>query len=82
MKREDYLKMIRESEEIKSVLSGVTDQKDKRAIKAYTEDFFMRFYDSLLGPIMSELEKDPEVLNKAFSEIEKELINNADQEKK
>lgn len=81
MKREDYLKLIKESEEMKAVLSSVNDAKDKRMVKAYTEDFFMKFYDSMFAPILSELEKDPDALNKAFSEIEKELINK-DQEKK
>jgi hypothetical protein len=50
-------------------------------IKAYTEDFLMKMYDNFLGPMMSAIEKDPDVVNKALTEIQKELIRE-DQEKK
>lgn len=81
MKREDYLKLLRENENLKEIFSKSDDQKEKRAIKAYTEDFALKFYDNLLSPIMLILEKDPEALNKALTEIENELISK-DQEKK
>jgi hypothetical protein len=81
MTREEYLKLIRENDDIKDVISKATDPKEKRVIKAYTEDFLMKMYDNFLGPMMSAIEKDPDVVNKALTEIQKELIRE-DQEKK
>lgn len=74
MTREEYLKMLRENEELKSIFSKAPSGNEKRAIKAYTEDFAMKFYENIFDPIMKALEKDPEALNKALSELENELI--------
>ena len=43
-------------------------------IKAYAEDFLLKFYDSVLDPLSKAIEKDPDALNKALTKIEEDLI--------
>jgi hypothetical protein len=80
MKKEEFLKLFRENEAIKSVLQTPKDERERKAIKAHSEDMFLRLYEDLIKPITEQLEKDPEGMSKAWSEIEKELIkdNNTD----
>ena len=75
MKKEEFLKLFRENEAIISVLETAKDERERKAIRAHSEDMFMRLYDDLIKPIAEQLEKDPEGVSKAWSEIEKELIN-------
>lgn len=77
MKREEYLKMFRDNESIKTILDAAEDEKERKAIRAHAEDMFMRAYDELLKPIFDQIQKDPEGMSKAWSEVEKELIKNA-----
>lgn len=75
LKKDEYLKLLRDNESFKSALSRTTDEKERRAIKAYTEDFFMNFYNNVFSPLARILEEDPEAINKAVLEIKNELIN-------
>jgi hypothetical protein len=75
MKKEDYLKLLRQDETYKKCLSSVKDENERRLISAYTEDFMMKFYSNIIDPLSNVLEKDPEALKKACMEIENKLIN-------
>lgn len=75
MKKEEYLKLLRENDVFKSVLSQSKDDKERRFIRAYAEDFMMTFYNDIFHHVQNALEKDPEALKKAYLEIEKDLIN-------
>lgn len=75
MKKEEYLKLLRDNDVFKSVLSQSKDDKERRFIKAYAEEFMATFYNDVFHHIQKELEKDPEALKKAYLEIEKDLIN-------
>lgn len=75
MKKDDYLKALRQNDVFKSVLSRATSETEKRAIKAYTEDFIVNFYNALVEPLSKAIEKDPELLKKVYEEIENGLIN-------
>jgi hypothetical protein len=74
MTREEYLKMFRDNEDMKNLLSKAPDATEKRMIKAYAEDFLLKFYDSVLDPLSKAIEKDPDALNKALTKIEEDLI--------
>jgi hypothetical protein len=75
MKREDYLKALRHDETFKKVLSQATSEQGRRAIKAYTEDFIINFFNIVVDPLGKAMEKDPELIKKVYSEIENGLIN-------
>lgn len=75
MKKEEYLKLLRQDETYKQCLTNVKDENERRLISAYTEDFMMKFYENIISPLNSVLEKDPEALKKACMEIENKLIN-------
>jgi hypothetical protein len=75
MKKEDYLKMLNENEIYKEVLSKTTNSTERRIISAYAEDFIVKFFKDFVGPAQKAIEKDPDVLNKVYSEIEKDLLN-------
>lgn len=77
MKRENYLKMFRENESIRETLDAAKDEKERKAIRAHAEDMFMRMYDDLFQPLFAHLEKDPEAMMKAWSNLQSELIKNA-----
>lgn len=81
MKKEDYLKLFRDNDAIKGVLETVKDDRERKAIRAHSEDMFLRLYDDLIKPLVEQLEKDPEGLSKAWSEIEKELIKDSKPDK-
>lgn len=72
--KKEYLKRLREDPVYQSTLSKASTDSEKRMIKAYTEDFYMKFYDGVFGPLRELLEKDPDALNKAVSEIRESLI--------
>lgn len=75
MKKEDYLKALRNDDVFKKVLSQATSEQEKRAIKAYTEDFIVNFFDNVVKPLNEAMQKDPELLKKVYDEIENGLIN-------
>lgn len=75
MKKEDYLKALRGDEVFKKVLSQATSEQERRAIKAYTEDFVINFFNNIVKPINEAMEKDPDLLKKVYDEIENGLIN-------
>lgn len=76
MKREDYIKMLNDNEIYKSVLKQAADPSEKRMISAYAEDFINKFFNNVFEPVSKILENDPDALNKAITEIEKDLISN------
>lgn len=75
MKKEDYLKALRADDVFKQVLSQATSEQERRAIKAYTEDFVINFFNSIVKPVSEAMQKDPELLKKVYAEIENGLIN-------
>lgn len=77
MKREDYLKMFRDNPTLKETLEAAKDDRERKAIRAHAEDMFMKIYDDLFQPLFAHLEKDPEAMSKAWSDLQSELIKNA-----
>jgi len=80
MKKEDYLKQLRENDVFKTVLSKATSDAERRAIKAYTEDFMVKFFNQVYEPISHALQNDPEGIKNAYLEITSELINSGSAE--
>ena len=74
MTREEYLKTFRDNEDMKNLLSKAPNATEKRLIKAYTEDFLLKFYDNVIAPLSKSIEKEPDVLNKTLVKIEEDLI--------
>lgn len=72
--RDDHLKLLHENDIFKTVLSKAASDEERRAIKAYTEHFYMNVFNNLLSPLTTAIQNDPDALKKAFLEIEKELI--------
>lgn len=75
MKKEDYLKILNDNEIYKEVLKKASDKNERRVISAHAEDFIIRFFRDFVDPALNALEKDPDILNKSYSEIEKDLLN-------
>ena len=75
MKKEEILKMLRDDPTYKQVLTMASDDKERQLIKAYTEDFMMKFYRSIFEPLSSAQQKDPDIVNKAVQKLNDELIN-------
>lgn len=73
MKREECIKMLRDDEVFKGVLGQARDDKERRYIKAYAEDFVFKFYDGVYAPIAKLAEEDPEALRKALVTAYEEL---------
>ena len=81
MKKEDYLNMLRNNPIFQSVLSKASSDEERRAIKAYTEDFMMRFYKNVFEPADKLKQQDPDALKNAYTEIENDLIKNKENNK-
>ena len=75
MKKEDYIKLLNDDPIYQDLLKKAPDSKEKRIITAYAEDFINKFFRDVVEPAKKILENDPEALNKAFLEVQKDLIN-------
>lgn len=74
MKKEEYLNLLRNNPIFQMVLEKASSDEERRAIKAYTEDFMMKFYKNIFEPAEKIKKNDPEALKNAYTEIEKDLI--------
>jgi len=74
MTREEYLKMFRDNNDVKKLLSKASDDAEKRMVKAYAEDFLLKIYDRVIDPLAKAIEKDPDALNKMLTKEEEDLI--------
>lgn len=74
MKRDDYLKLLRDNDVYKAVLSQAKDPTEQRFIAAHTENFVMTVYKELFEPVNKLTEKDPDALMKAVHELRQNLI--------
>ena len=72
--RDDYLRLLRDDETYQKILSRATTDAERRAISAYTEDFLMRIYASIIEPALKSLPQDPEARMKVFQEATDVLI--------
>lgn len=77
MKKEEYIKLLNDDPAYKICLSKATSASEKRIISAYAEDFINKFFREVVEPTKKILEKDPEALNKAYLEVQNDLINNS-----
>ena len=73
MKKEEYLGILREDPFFKAVLDKAPNADERRRIKAYTEDFMMKFYDVVNG-LEAIKAASPETLQKAEAELREELL--------
>jgi hypothetical protein len=80
MKKEDYLNMLRNNTFFQMVLSRATNDEEKRAIKAYTEDFMMKFYKNVFEPIDTMKQDDPDTLKKTYVDAENEIVSKDNKE--
>ena len=77
MKRDEFIKKIREDGNVKKAIGSVNDAAERRRIKAHTEAFMISFYDNVLGPLHDALQKDPEAVRNALLEIRDSLVMNS-----
>lgn len=80
MKKEDYLNLLRNNPIFQSALSKASSDEERRAIKAYTEDFLMKFLKEVFEPGEKLKKNDPDAIQKAYKEIEKEIVKKSDNE--
>jgi hypothetical protein len=80
MKREEYIKLLRDNEDFKAALQRVSSPAERQAIKAYTEDFMMKFYNGVLRPIEEIKKADPEALKNAVLEVDGGLVTSGSAE--
>lgn len=67
MNNSDFLKILQDNPDFKRIIDLVKDEKEKAAIKAITERFFLSFQDSI-SQTQDELQKDPEGFKKRLFE--------------
>ena len=72
--KEDALQQLRNNKMYRDVLSSATSDSERRAIKAYTEDFFLKFYRSLYDPLATSVMKDPEGFKNEINKLHESLI--------
>jgi len=70
----DFLKTLLDNPEFKKIIDLVKDEKEKAAIKAITERFFLSFQDSITQT-QTELQKDPEGFKKRLFEETGTIVN-------
>lgn len=73
MKKEDYIKKLRDDETYKDILGRATNSKERMFIQSFTEDFLARIA-SVIEPLREEYQKDPDGFMKKLEEIDKERI--------
>lgn len=74
MKKEDYLKLLRDNPIFQKVLSMSSSEEEKRAIKAYTEDFMMKFFKDVYEPALKSKINESDSLKNTIKEIEKDIV--------
>lgn len=75
MKKEEYLSLLRNNPMFQTVLSNASSEEEKRAIKAYTEDFMMKFYKNVFEPMEAANLSNPDVLKKVYTDVENEIVS-------
>lgn len=80
MKKEEYLNLLRNNKLYQIILSKASSDEEKRAIKAYTEDFMMKFYTNVFSPISTLKKNDPDALKKIYSDVDDEIISKHNKE--
>lgn len=72
MKKEECIKMLRDNDTFKSILRKAKDDKEKRHIKSYAENFIVQFYDSVYAPLQKLNEENPGAIKEALDELMKQ----------
>lgn len=72
--REEALNELRNNAAFKLVLSKASSDSERRAIKAYTEDFFVKFYKQLYDPMVHAAAKDPDFIKNSCIKMDEGLI--------
>jgi hypothetical protein len=75
MTKEECLKMLRENDVFKKVLSSASTDAERRAIKAYAEDFLVKFYSNVAEPFSKAVASaSPADITNAFRKAQGDLI--------
>ena len=69
MKREEYIKLLRNNESFQMILQQSKDEDECRRIKAYAEDFMGKFYDNVYQHFDKAARENPQELLKSLAEI-------------
>lgn len=80
MKKEECLKVLRDNELFKELLSKSTNEAEKNAIKVHAEVFVLKFFEDVIDPLREAIKNDPESVNKAFQELNDSLIKSGSKE--
>lgn len=80
MKKEECLKILRDNEMFKELLSKATNDLEKNAIKVQAEVFVLKLFEDVIDPLREAIQNDPESVNKAFQEMNDSLIKSGSKE--
>ena len=72
--KEELLQQLRSNKMFKEVLAAASDEGERRAIKAHTEDFLLKFYKLMYEPMTTALEKDPDRFKNEINKMHESLI--------
>lgn len=72
--KDEALQMLRNNKMYRDILASATSDSERRAIKAYTEDFLMKFYKSLYEPVTATVEKNPNAFMNEINKMHESLI--------
>lgn len=78
--KEEILKMLREDATFKKALAAAKDDTERRTIKAYTEDFVMKFYKNIFEPMHRTGLNNSETVRNMFTKMNDELIKSGSAE--
>lgn len=73
MKRDDCIKKLHEHDVFKTAVSKASTEAERRAIKAFSEEFLLSFFD-VVQELKRNYESDPAAFEKVLSEIQQQQV--------
>lgn len=73
MKREDCVKLLHDHEVFKTAVSKASNDSERRAIQAFSEEFLLSFFDAITE-MKRNYEADPEGFQKVLSEMQSQQV--------
>lgn len=73
-RKQEVLEMLRKNELYVKAVEAAPDEAQRRYIKAYAEDFVMKFYEGIYKNLGAAVDKDPDALRKVVADLNDSLI--------
>ena len=81
MNRQEFLEKVLQNDAVKSALSYAKTEKEAHAAQAAVKELVGNFFDSF-SSVITAVQKDSNLLNKAATEFDDQIINKEGSNKK